>query len=202
MAGQPGPVQSWLNAIIMNNASQPVPVTVQNPFPWEVMGEVNVTNTEPIPIEGTVDVDGTVDVNGTVVIDDSVPVAVDVQGTVPVDVSGWLHTTDSGHVHYDVDWGAEDLVLDHLNTTGYRQITLRIFILTLNQNCEYLISYDIAGWVFRNETGYHNIYKPAPGPGFQEILVMDVISEAISVTVHNYLGPDTTHVDIYWYLTT
>ena len=92
-------------------------------------------------------------------------------------------------------------MLDHLNTTGYRQITLRILTLSLQSNCEYLISYDIDGWVFRNETGEHSIYKPAPG-GFQEILVMDVISQAISVTVHNYLGPDPVDVDVYWYLTT
>ncbi len=171
--------KSWMEVVVKNRVGQEIPVVIRNSL-LNVGGTVQIVNTDPIPVEGEVSVDGTVQVDGEVSVtdiqspvdvnvDDSTPlnvnvtnpqsgsvtfdgnVTIDDEDPVNVDVSGWLHTTQTGTATATIPSSlvttATSMEVLNLNTTGYKEVTL-IINTTYPYACRFTVNFTIQGATF------------------------------------------------------
>lgn len=165
-----------------------------NPVPVDVIGAVDVAVDDTDPIA--------VDVQNAVKVDDSTPIKVEVQepleveGTIDlvgnIDLSGWLHTTTSGTWSDVLPKTQGDSI--SINTEGYRQAT--IIIEVSEDGLYYLITYKVDDAVFpRGLTAL----DPIPWYGTYEVL--PVVAKEMIVYLSNG-GTGDISFNVTWYLTT
>lgn len=110
------------------------------------------------------------------------------QGTVPVDVdvavdvSGWLHTTEAGYALMNV--AGDDFVnLVAINTTGYRQITVKVQAAA--PNCKYIfymcVGYEC--WTDMEDMGGLTHWEA--NDEFEVAVALPVTSELLRIWVLN-----------------
>jgi hypothetical protein len=111
------------------------------------------------------------------------------------DVSGWLHTTESGSVSKDSVTDKYNII--SIDTKGFRQLTVDYS--PYDADCKFWLY-----WHVNTESGFAGIGNPViftvPRGGFAEPVTYDIYGDFVNVYVESLDGP--TRVNFTYYMTT